>query len=105
MTNVETQKIEYLFSEKISCSQKPLQFVPVDWLLIILSLRLLLEVIISPVGGGLLVLMEQVGAVKHKLTVTAPGINNTFISRTPPPPTPIAYIHLAVMAILTVQLS
>ena len=88
--------MEYLFS------QKPLQFVPVDCLLILLRVSLLHEVIIRPVGGGLLVLLEEVGAVKHKLTVTAPGISNTFISRTPPPPPHIAYIHLAVMAILTV---
>ena len=60
--------MEYLFS------QKPLQFVPVDCLLILLRVSLLHEVIIRPVGGGLLVLLEEVGAVKHQVTVTAPVV-------------------------------
>ena len=59
-------------------SQKPLQFLPVDGLLLLLGVCLLLEVLVSPVVGLLLVDVQEVRAVKHELAVAAPGENIGF---------------------------
>ena len=59
-------------------SQEPLQFVPVDVLLLplLVCVGLLLEVLVSPVVGLLLVDVQQMRAVKHELAVATPKWEN-----------------------------
>ena len=60
------------------CSQEPLQFVPVDVLLLLLlvCVGVLLEVLVSPVVVLLLVDIKQMRAVKHELAVATPKWEN-----------------------------
>ena len=59
-------------------SQEPLQFVPVDVLLLLLlvCVGVLLEVLVSPVVVLLLVDIKQMRAVKHELAVATPKWEN-----------------------------